>query len=465
MTRIFGERFAGEGESFFFAPDEDYSPPTPPVLVPSSALSSDTSVDAHMISETDASVPSTSIGVQVAVTVRRLWAVDSSAQSFCAALTCFTYHEAHADDTIENSPAKPTDSLQLVNGDRVWSSKHFNPRLRIMHSTKQEWDITQYMLSSEVGPNERRMLLGKRDVVATIVQDLPLDLFPFDLQSLEIYVSLEEDPSIMRLVPMRAAYLDGSPNVADVAYDEIHFPDLRFIPEMPHAQGIRTQLTLPPVQAGGTRLSGAIAVSQAYVCIPVARASEYYLTTAGSVLLVISLAVCFTFVIPATSPGIRLGADLGLLLTMVAFKLYLTNTLPRVPYLTRLDRLAVSVLVLLLAALCSHALVFVIQNISVSSARWLDLVSWAGYLICWTAYAISWVLSCRRSQQQQHACMREKLRTLQAQHGCLIDVTVGVPWPGAPPSPTDTTNEGRRSRRPSHEPTPAKWRGAPTLMV
>ena len=374
-----------------------------------------------------------SIRVQLTLSIRRLWAVDSSSQTFCAALTCFTYHESHAEDAIiatEEGDEKE-EGLQLVNGSRGWTSSHFVPQLSVASATEQEWGTWQFMLSPERGPNGRRMLLGKNDAVATIQHDLPLGAFPFDVQGLEVTVALDEDPIVAHLAPMRPSHHNGSPDVVDVAYDDIHFPDLNFIEELPHAQGIRSLRTLPP-RTGAERLQGAMASTQAYVCVPVARASGYYLSSAGAVLLVISLCVCSTFVVPVANPGVRLGVDLGLLLIAVSVKVYLTHSLPRASTTTRLDRLTLGVLVLMLSVLCAHALVFLTNVMkSADSAMLLDSICWAGALVGWAIYIITWLLACRREGQEQRSNMRVHLQKLKKQHGTEIDATDGVGWPGA----------------------------------
>ena len=364
--------------------------------------------------------------------MRRLWAIDSSSQTFRAAITCFTYHESHAEDAInaQEGDSDLDQGLQLVNGDSAWTSKHFVPMLSIGGAIDQEWGAWHFMLSPERGPNGRRMLLGKNDALATIQQELPLTAFPFDVQGLEVSVNLDEDPSIAHLVPMRPAQANGSPDVADVAYNEINFPDLHFIEEVPHAQGIRTLRTLPP-RTGAERLHGSMGSTQAYVCVPVARAAEHYLSTVGAVLLVISLCVCSTFVVPSANPSLRLCVDLGLLLLAVAVKLYLAQTLPLASYTTRLDRLALGLLVLLLAVLCAHALVFLVQMLSRDIAHWLDLISWLSILLGWAGFVVSWLLACQRIRADQHSRMRAHLRALGKQHGTEVNVAEGVRWPGA----------------------------------
>ena len=376
-----------------------------------------------------------SIRVQFTLSIRRLWAVDSSSQTFCAALTCFTYHESHGDDVvnIEQDGDEREEGLQLVNGDRAWTSSHFVPQLSVASATEQEWGAWQFMLSPERGPNGRRMLLGKNDAVATIQHGMPLNTFPFDVQGLEVTVALDEDPTIAHLVPMRPPQSDGSPDVVDIAYDEIHFSDINFIEELPHAQGIRTIRTLPP-RTGAGRLQGAMASTQAYACVPVVRASAYYLGSAGAVLLVISLCVCSTFVVPVASPGVRLGVDLGLLLIAVSVKGYLAHSLPRATCVTRLDRLTLGVFVLMLAVMCAHALVFLVNALSSPSSRsalLLDSISWAGIVVGWVIYVVMWLLACRHESHAQHLNMRARLRKLQKQHGTEIDDTDSVGWPGA----------------------------------
>jgi hypothetical protein len=381
------------------------------------------------------------MAVQLALSIRRLWAVDPTEQSFCVELTCFTYHESHAHDGI-TTPRSIDKALQLVNGDRAWTSKRFKPELCVANALNQEWGAWQFMLSPEQGPHGRRLLLGKRDLVATIRQEFPLSAFPFDVQALDIKINLEADPTVAYLLPMRPNLSNGSPSVADVAYDDIRFPDLHFIADLPHAQGIRTLRTLPP-KSGPQRLGGAIASSQAFVSIPIKRASAKYLCTSGAVLFIISLCVCSTFIVPASNSGTRMALDLVLLLTAVAFKLYQAQALPQTAYVTRLDGLAVAVFVLLFVVLCVHSAVFIAQRFDVEAASWVNLGGWAGCLLGWMSFTIGWLCSCYSSMREQHKRMCTRLRVLAAQHGHEVDVLVGMDRPG-----------GKRLDRSPRVPTP-----------
>ena len=90
------------------------------------------------------------------------------------------------------------------------------------------------------------MLLGKRELTATIDAELDIQAFPFDVHVLHLNIGLEADPSDAFLLPMRPAQDNGTPNVVDVAYDEILLPNFIFMDDLPHAQGVRTLRTLRP---------------------------------------------------------------------------------------------------------------------------------------------------------------------------------------------------------------------------
>jgi len=283
-------------------------------------------------------------------------------------------------------------------------------------------------------------------VVATIRQEFPLAAFPFDVQSLDVHVDLEADPSVAQLLPMRANLSDGSPDVADVAYDEIRLPGFHFLADLPHAQGIRTLRTLPP-KSGPTRLSGSIATSQAFVSIPIARASSNHLCTSGAALFIISLCICSTFVVPASSTGTRMALDLVLLLTVVAFKLYMAHSLPQTSDLTRLDRFAVAIFVLLLVVLCLQAVVFLAQRMRVEIAVWLDLFGWAACLLGWIIYTLGLLISCRFLVGDQIDRMRRHLKSLTDQHQRSVDILEGLHRPGARRNSNAQENSVRRGSR------------------
>ena len=125
------------------------------------------------------------------------------------------------------------------------------------------------------------MLLGKRELTATIDAELDIQAFPFDVHVLHLNIGLEADPSDAFLLPMRPAQDNGTPNVVDVAYDEILLPNFIFMDDLPHAQGVRTLRTLPP-KNGPNRMLGAVAFSQAFASIPVARGKLQRLRKCGA---------------------------------------------------------------------------------------------------------------------------------------------------------------------------------------
>ena len=90
------------------------------------------------------------------------------------------------------------------------------------------------------------MLLGKRELTATIDAELDIQAFPFDVHVLHLNIGLSGP---VGCVPLPAPGTDnGTPNVVDVAYDEILLPNFIFMDDLPHAQGVRT--TYPPPKNG-----------------------------------------------------------------------------------------------------------------------------------------------------------------------------------------------------------------------
>ena len=383
------------------------------------------------------------VEVQVALSVRRIWGVDFAAQTYTVALTAFTYHESHSQDSI-TTPRSAEKGLKLVNGDKAWLPKRFLPSLSVADAVEQTWGAWQFMLSSESGAHGRRMLLGKRELTATIRNDFDLSNFPFDTQTLELRVGLEADPSAGYMVPMRPPHRNGAPNVVDVAYDEILFQDVDFVDEVPHAQGIRIVRTLPP-KNGPNRLYGSMSFSQAYVCIPIMRLSWYYMSTCGAVLFVLGLCSCATFAIPMSRPTVRLGADLILMLASTSFSTYLRHTLPRTAHsFTRLDRLSAANWMLLILISCCHGAIFSVQILhSEPLANRIDKYCWPGWTACWLLYVVFFAFSCVASARKENERMCNRLETFQAQHDTEVDIVEGMHAPGLPAGKIDDDEKAR----------------------
>jgi hypothetical protein len=397
--------------------------------------------------------PEGPVAVQLSTSIRRIWNIDTTSQTYCVAATCFTYHESHPGDNIV--PNKQGDqSLKLVNGDREWTSQCFNPQLTISGATKEAWGPWQYMMAPAPGPNGRCMLLGKCDLTATILAEFDLHAFPFDTQMLELRIELEADPTTASLLPMRPAHPDGSANVFDVAYDSISLPDFSFIPNTPHSQGICELRMLPPSNLPEA-LEGAMASSQAFVCIPISRSSSYYVASGGAVLFVIDLCVCSTFVIPASASALRLAADLCLLLTTVAFKLHLSHSIvPRAPCMTQLDLFMVGTFVLLLVVLGVHVAVALVGlNFGSQLAQAADRLGWASSLLGLLFYLWWFATSCHEAMGKSDASVKAKLRRIAAQNGLGVDVKEGSDRPKGKceclPGSGDIVSQMPRGRAPT----------------
>ena len=397
----------------------------------------------HSSSRALAMTQSEPIPVQLAMTIRRIWDVDSTSRTFSISLTCFTYHEAHQFDDIL-TPRSSNKGLKLVNGERAWASSTFNPTLLVADALEHAWGEWSFRLSPESGPHGRPMILGKVDLTAIISQSFHLEAFPFDYQLLGVHISLEADPSIAFLLPMRPDLPNGRPNVCDVAYDATHsdLGEFCFIANCPHAQGIRTLRTLPP-KSGPNRLFGAISLSQAFVHIPVVRAGWPHLSTTLALLLVISLSICSTFAIPAAYSPLRLAADLALLLTAVAFRLYLAQTTPRTASYTRIDVLVSATFTLLFVAMCCHTLIYLVLSISVPLAILADLGGWLLSVMGWMTYLVCFAILTRMKLREQEQTTRDLMRSRAMEHDRDIDLEEGVFAPGASKPTLDEIADAR----------------------
>ena len=159
------------------------------------------------------SFPDGSTQVQVSLSIRRIFAVDSVTQTFQTAFTVFTYHEAHPEDEIDNAGA-----CGLVNHDSGWTSAKFTPKLHVGQAASFEESDHHFQLTGELGRHGRPMLLGRVDFVATIQQEFYLQEFPVDIQILKLRLLMTVDSQIAHLVPMRKARAaDGTPKIADVS--------------------------------------------------------------------------------------------------------------------------------------------------------------------------------------------------------------------------------------------------------
>ena len=207
-----------------------------------------------------------------------------------------------SDLTVTSYNAPRITILDVVEGDSGWHAHNNVAEVMLAHKSK------------EFGSPPPGTVYKTIDITARIRDDNPIHEFPFDRQ--ELTVEMEMPGS-------------GSRNDTDCGR--------YFVPINISVANKHEMLTWNYHRAVGqtTQKRGS---KQHMVCsFRITRKPWNYVINVMLIMAMTATLACLTFVVPVTSIADRSGVTLTLLLTVVAFKMVLSDTLPKVAYLTYLD--------------------------------------------------------------------------------------------------------------------------------
>ena len=228
----------------------------------------------------------------------------------------------------------------------------FDPRLIFMNSggpvdrTDERWELDSW----RTGNNGEPVVSYRCRCVGTFREPLELSQFPFDTQPLNLVLSshstavtLHEDPGMSRL---RTEFM-SSP--------EFELRSIDFFRTRSEGTLIRYPLL--------------------YIAVIARRRPGYYVWNTFVPTLLLTLMAASIFTVPASDAAGRLGLILTLVLTSVAFKFVVSQSLPKIPYNTSLDWYVLGSFVILALIVVEVSVVALVDEIDATIAptveRWL----------------------------------------------------------------------------------------------
>ena len=210
---------------------------------------------------------------------------------------------------------------------------------------------------------------------------MALQEFPYDAQTLAVtFASAEYEASDLELVPHPMS--GGSADLALIEWDIVSL------------KATQKRNYIEIAEAEYSDLSAVIVVQ---------RKSGFYLTRIVLILASLSVLSLCTFAIPVADIADRLSVAMTLALTVVAFQFAMSELLPRVPYLTSLDKyfvcnfLGISGVAIESALLRWTSVEF--NFISVESAIRLDHIFAASFAL-FSGLVTLWILIPPKRQQE-----------------------------------------------------------------
>ncbi|XP_060595423.1 cys-loop ligand-gated ion channel-like isoform X3 [Ruditapes philippinarum] len=245
----------------------------------------------------------------------------------------------NADVIVKAKWREPTLDGQQTAADAIDFARLWSPKLYIENSLGDPKEqIRHRIIYNEKG---EAFIYEKRVAKGTFMENLELDDFPFDVQDLTITVASELPISECELVEDR---------------DEHHVVNRQsFVDEQEwhlyvHTECNKKELVIDQVDNSVKR-------SALSVKCRAARRPGYFVWNIFMITFLICSLAFATFSVEKTLPQNRLQLSFTLVLTAVAFKSVVNSSLPRISYLTYMDKYLLVSMVMLSAVCTWHAIV------------------------------------------------------------------------------------------------------------
>ncbi|BFZ21949.1 hypothetical protein BsWGS_24988 [Bradybaena similaris] len=229
-------------------------------------------------------------------------------------------------------------------GDNIDIKKYWNPKLYIENSYGDPKEMFRYrVVFNDKG---EAFMSEKRTVKGTFMENLELDDFPFDVQDLTVTVASEFPYSEVEVVED----LDNRHMV-----NKQSFVDEQEWYLYAHTECLKRELVIDQFDPSAKR-------SAISVRCRAARRPGYFIWNIFMVTFLICSLSFITFSVEKTLPQNRLQLSFTLVLTAVAFKSVVNQSLPRISYLTYMDKYLLASMIMMSAICTWHGIVTTINT-------------------------------------------------------------------------------------------------------
>jgi hypothetical protein len=279
--------------------------------------------------------------VEAKLKIRNIWAIDTVKQTFSA--------ELHISSRWRiTEPAHVTTALEKgTDHDVLWKPEwvpHFSLWGCIERTDRWEHYMAQ---APEPGVASGVWIQGVQKLFVTLSEQFDLRAFPFDLQNLNLHLSLDNCKCLSPLEGADAMVSIVSPSLADFRLRNTLF----------HTHSDMS----PDAQAAQQKRSARSEYisfgeeNQLDVVLLCERRQRYYGYNYLLLLECIGTASLASFTVHWRQVDARLGIDFTLLLVAFAFKHEIASNVPAIAYLTTLDYFAITVIGFLFLVMLLHA--------------------------------------------------------------------------------------------------------------
>ena len=231
----------------------------------------------------------------------------------------------------------------------------------------------------------------------TFHQMMGLHAFPFDLQKLEITLRLPHRTDMGREFTQ---YYNAEGRAEASVKDWVKLSEWE---------------RFEPHGTAGTDSKGRAKYT---ITLPMLRRHRFYVTNVMAIMSAICFLAFTSFGLPTEQLADRSSIVLTLLLTAVAFKLVISDSIPKVGYFTVMDYYMNGMFALLFAISIENGIGAAIYNIypifSEAYANQIEAGTFLAVLVLWGSFHVWFMQKCRRVQQESHTALNGALRVSDA---------------------------------------------------
>ncbi|KAJ8311110.1 hypothetical protein KUTeg_011338 [Tegillarca granosa] len=264
--------------------------------------------------------------------------------------------------------------IDTLNANNIKPDKYWNPSLLIQNTAgdpkETKWTEIRYGKEGEAFIVEKRRLKG------TFTENLELEDFPFDNQDLSINISSEltNEELILKEDDQDLSRLNVSCLVDE---QEWHLSDL--------VEAEERMLKKEFSEAKNIAYPGLVVK-----CVATRRPGFFVWNILIIMTIISSLSFC-SFVVDRDLPQRRLQLGFTLTLTGVAFRFVTNQSLPKISYLTKLDKYILFSMIFNYLVSIWHAIITFFEY-DLDLQRWLDFGAFIFFLTVYILFQIFFVL-------------------------------------------------------------------------
>ncbi|XP_067664936.1 cys-loop ligand-gated ion channel-like [Haliotis asinina] len=244
-------------------------------------------------------------------------------------------------------------ALDHTNNMKIDWASYFDPKLNIQNNIGELKQTTWREVQTE--PDGQTYVMERRRIKGKFFEKLELQDFPFDIQDLSILITSESPPTDVELVELNST-------VSHVNVDS--FVDQQ---EWGLYDFVVGEKRLMPNEYSSMKYKRP---GMVFRCCAV-RKVGYFTWNIMLIIAMISSLAFATFSVDRKLPQNRLQLSFTLVLTMVTFKFVASQSVPKLSYLTYLDRYILLSMSFLFLVCCWHA-VITLYNADAVTAGLMD---------------------------------------------------------------------------------------------